>query len=205
MWFVALFVPSFVYAYGQWPRTPVGFIYKLMDIVAKVLIVAACVLTLFYNVNWRVRLCTRSVYRLTAIALCCLWRLRLLQYSCTIEVNSSDLPRYTETLCLCIQDSSLDFYTLCGIRCRDTTTIQMYTEVPFILCLRFCSDSIHSFVGSRQKWQTRNRSTNGLLESKSNKLFENVTKCGNLERRVTNRKCTYERHIDSGNSCYQFV
>lgn len=34
--------PSFVYSYGQWPRTPVEYMPKLMDIFAKVLIVALC-------------------------------------------------------------------------------------------------------------------------------------------------------------------
>lgn len=65
VWFVALFVPSFVYSYGQWPRTPVGYISKLMDIASKVLIVALSVWTLFYNANWRVRMCTLSLYRPT--------------------------------------------------------------------------------------------------------------------------------------------
>jgi hypothetical protein len=51
VWFVALFVPSFVYSYGQWPRTPVGYVSKLMDIVARVLISVLCVWTLFYNAN----------------------------------------------------------------------------------------------------------------------------------------------------------
>jgi hypothetical protein len=45
--FVALFVPSFVYPYGQWPRTPVRYLSKLMDIAAKVLIFALYVYPLF--------------------------------------------------------------------------------------------------------------------------------------------------------------
>jgi hypothetical protein len=42
------------------------------------------------------------------------------------------------------------FNTLQHQASRDTTTIQPYTEVLFILCLKFCSDSVHSFVGTTQ-------------------------------------------------------
>lgn len=98
VWFVALFAPSFVYSYGQWPRTPVHYLSKLTDIAAKVLIFALYVWTLFIMLieEFGYALCPYTIP--PQATLCRLWHLRLFQHSCTIEANSSDLPRY---ICAC--------------------------------------------------------------------------------------------------------
>jgi hypothetical protein len=65
VWFVALFVSSFVYSRGQWPRTPVGYISQLRVLVVKVLFFLYS-RTLFYNVKRTVQWCTLSLHSFTA-------------------------------------------------------------------------------------------------------------------------------------------